>query len=67
MCCLFYRFLLRFVHYRLYGMHEDVLEDSDLPDELLYGRAGYLFAFQFLEYYLEDKSCVDTKVAEKVT
>ena len=47
-------------------MHEDVLEDSDLPDELLYGRAGYLFAFQFLEYYLEDKSCIDTEVAEKV-
>ena len=51
---------------RLYGMHEEVLEDEDLPDELLYGRAGYLFAIQFLEYYLTDNTCVDTKIAEKV-
>ena len=53
-------------HTSLYGMHEEVLEDEDLPDELLYGRAGYLFSIQFLEYYLTDHTCVDTKIAEKV-
>ena len=47
-------------------MHEEVIEDTDLPDELLYGRAGYLFAIQFLEFHLVDQSCVDTRIAEKV-
>ncbi len=51
---------------RLHAMHEEVLEDRDLPNELLYGRAGYLFALQFLEKQLSDPSLVDSSIADKV-
>ncbi len=48
-------------------MHKAVIEDRSLPDELLYGRAGYLYALQFVAHHLEDKSNIDSSITEKVS
>ncbi|PVD30461.1 hypothetical protein C0Q70_09727 [Pomacea canaliculata] len=51
---------------RLESMHINVIRDQTLPDEHLYGRAGYLSALLFVQHHLGmDK--VDREVIIKVT
>ena len=43
--------------------------ESDIPDELLYGRAGYLYALRFLAAHTEDdigRELVDPHLERKV-
>ena len=41
------------------------MQDESLPDELLYGRVGYLFALLFVQHYL-GKDTVDQNVILQV-
>ncbi|XP_045168862.2 lanC-like protein 2 isoform X2 [Mercenaria mercenaria] len=50
---------------RLVGLQKDVCRDPSLPDELLYGRAGYLYALLFVRAHLGDDS-ISTEVIHKV-
>ncbi|XP_005098326.1 lanC-like protein 2 [Aplysia californica] len=43
----------------------DVCADSDMPDEILYGRCGYLSALLFLQHYLSPDA-VDRELIVKV-
>ncbi|RZF38543.1 hypothetical protein LSTR_LSTR006138 [Laodelphax striatellus] len=36
---------------KLTAKHEEVCKSSDIPDEILYGRAGYLYALLFVKKY----------------
>ena len=47
-------------------MHERVVDDrSGLPDEVLYGRSGYLYAVLFVQKHLGE-AAVNTSVLDKV-
>jgi len=35
-------------------MADDVVNNAEIPDELLYGRAGYLYALLFIRHYTDD-------------
>lgn len=37
---------------RLESLHRQVCGDATLPDELLYGRVGYIYALMFVNCYL---------------
>ncbi|XP_069114276.1 glutathione S-transferase LANCL1-like [Argopecten irradians] len=50
---------------RLEAMHEDVCSDRNLPDEILFGRSGYLFALLFVQRHLGDEK-IDNSVIYKV-
>ncbi|GAB1598087.1 lanC-like protein 2 [Argonauta hians] len=39
---------------KLCSMHSEVIQDELLPDELLYGRVGYLYSLLFVRHYLGD-------------
>ena len=45
---------------------EDVLGDDSLPDEMLFGRAGYLWSLLFVKKYLGD-TAFDTNNIGKVS
>ena len=49
----------------LLSLSDTVLTDSSLPDELLYGRAGYLYALLFIRRYL-GQDAVEQKLIDKV-
>lgn len=41
------------MNYRLVGMQHDAIDiESDLPNEYLYGRAGYLYALLFVNKHV---------------
>lgn len=48
---------------RLHAMCDDICNDSEIPDEVLYGRAGYLCALLLLRRHLGhsiiEQSCID--------
>lgn len=46
---------------KLLDLHHQVLRDESLPDELLYGRVGYLFALLFVQKHL-GKDVVDVNI-----
>lgn len=50
---------------RLYNLQHKVMQDESLPDELLYGCVGYLFALLFIQHYL-GKDAVDQNVILQV-
>ncbi|KAK2156084.1 hypothetical protein LSH36_222g03052 [Paralvinella palmiformis] len=50
---------------RLFSRGQDVVEDRSLPDELLFGRVGYLFALNFVQHHL-GSDCVDQDLLAKV-
>ncbi|XP_013409667.1 lanC-like protein 2 [Lingula anatina] len=50
---------------RLVSLHKDVCRDPEIPDEILFGRAGYLFALLFVQRNI-DHSEIDTVVIERV-
>jgi hypothetical protein len=52
--------------FRLKRMLPQVLDlRSDLPDEILYGRTGYLFALLYLNKYL-GQNTIEPKIVQKV-
>jgi len=59
-CVMFY------YHSRLFSRGQDVVEDRSLPDELLFGRVGYLFALNFVQHHL-GSDCVDQDLLAKVS
>ncbi|XP_033116538.1 lanC-like protein 2 isoform X2 [Anneissia japonica] len=44
----------------------DIVLDESIPDELLYGRAGYLYALLFVEHFLGEET-IQKNIIEKVT
>ena len=50
----------------LCSLHHDIGDDLSLPDELLYGRAGYLYSLLFVKTHLGKDQLVD-HITEKVT
>ena len=46
-------------------MHENIISDTSLPDEVLYGRAGYLYSLLFIQTHL-GKEKVSDAVIEQV-
>ncbi|XP_028659894.1 lanC-like protein 2 [Erpetoichthys calabaricus] len=52
---------------KLLQLHRAVLSsDSDMPDELLYGRAGYLFALLYLNREIGSETVPETNIKEVV-
>lgn len=45
--------------YRLLAMVDAVESDPSIPDELLFGRAGYIYALQFIRKHLGDEAVPD--------
>jgi len=41
---------------RLLALNQQVLTDTSLPDELLFGRSGYLFGLLFVRHHLGAES-----------
>ena len=46
-------------------MHKVIIEDTGIPDEHLYGRAGYLAAVMFVQSQLGDDA-IHTNIIRKV-
>jgi lantibiotic modifying enzyme len=51
---------------RLLSLSQQVLTDTSLPDELLFGRCGYLFALLFVRHHLGD-SVIPSSVVRQVS
>lgn len=50
---------------RLLQLHRTVVcQDSDLPDELLYGRAGYLYALLYLNTEIGPGTVCESAIKE---
>ena len=47
------------------SLHKAVCEDPSLPDELLYGRAGYLYALLFVQGHIGSDT-IDSEIIHKV-
>ena len=52
--------------FRLMSRHKDVVEDSSLPDEMLYGRAGYICSLLLVQKHL-GKSAIDPAIIDRVS
>ena len=48
--------------FRLHELKDTVLQDERLPDEMLYGRAGYLYSLLLLRKYLGDAAVSQTVI-----
>ena len=46
------RYHVRRACHRLISLSQQVLTDASLPDELLFGRTGYLLALLFVRHHL---------------
>ena len=55
-----------FIFCRLFSRGQEVLDDRSLPDELLFGRVGYLFALNFVQRHLGAEA-VDQDLLAKVS
>ena len=62
---LLFIYLFEFLCWRLVQMHQDVCEKKDMCDEMLYGRAGYLFSLLFVRQHIGN-DCIDIAVIKKV-
>ena len=49
---------------RLVGISQQVLTDASLPDELLFGRSGYLLALLFVRHHLGTESVPQTVIRQ---
>ncbi|XP_071446285.1 glutathione S-transferase LANCL1 [Hetaerina americana] len=53
---------------RIKSMVPDITDlESDLPDEALYGRVGYLYALLFLNHYLQSNTVEDSIIRQVVS
>lgn len=53
--------------HRLENLHENVINlKSDIPDEVLYGRAGYLSSVLFVRKHIAP-DCIDTSIILQVS
>ncbi|XP_050418771.1 glutathione S-transferase LANCL1 isoform X1 [Patella vulgata] len=50
---------------RLADLHKYVCKDKDLPNELLYGRVGYIYSLLFVQKYI-GTDCIDGSIISKV-
>jgi len=50
--------------FRLLALNQQVLTDGSLPDELLFGRSGYLLALLFVRHHLGTESVSQTVVRQ---
>ena len=53
-------------HSRLLSRQQAVYDDPSLPDELLYGRAGYLYALLYVRRHLGEEA-VSSDIIRKVS
>jgi hypothetical protein len=51
---------------KLCAMCESVVSDPSLPDEILYGRAGYLYSLLFIQTHL-GKEKISDAIIEQVS
>ena len=58
-------FFYNFHIFRLEEMHSVIIKDTGIPDEHLYGRAGYLAAVMFVQSHLGD-DVIHTDMIHKV-
>lgn len=49
---------------KLCSMYESVISDTSLPDEVLYGRAGYLYSLFFIQTHLGREKVSDTIIEQ---
>lgn len=55
------------IFFRLLQLQRSVLSpDSDMPDELLYGRAGYLFALLYINKEIGPETVDETTVTKVI-
>lgn len=55
------------VFFRLLQLQRSVLSpDSDMPDELLYGRAGYLFALLYINKEIGPETVDETTITKVI-
>ncbi|KAK5850300.1 hypothetical protein PBY51_014561 [Eleginops maclovinus] len=52
---------------RLVQLQRSVLGDSDLPDELLYGRAGFLFALLYVNREMGENTVEESTISQVVS
>lgn len=51
------------IYLRLLEIADKVVDDAEIPDELLYGRSGYLYALLFVRHYISQQTVSDAVVA----